>query len=145
MRRFMTVSMAAAMLLAVALVAPVSAKTRLDVTMTVPTIFGVNPSEFEASIPGCTEGDTYTGDNVVFPPPFGVFIGYKLFDCGGEGETGFLVRLNARFSYVGEGSVGTWTIVDSWGALAGMTGSGKLTGEFIDGGILDSYFGSIVL
>ena len=145
MRRLIMISVAAAMLLAVAAVAPASAKTRLDVTMTVETLFDVSPNDFTASIPDCTEGDTYTGGNAAFPPPFGVFIGYKLFDCGGGGETGFLVRVNAMFSYSGEGSVGTWTIVDSWGELDGMTGSGKLTGESIEGGIIDSYVGTITL
>ena len=74
-------------------------------------------------------------------------VGYKLFDCGGVGSTGFLVRLNALFTYTGDPSVGTWTIVDAWGALAGMTGSGKLTGIPIDGenGIIDNYIGTVTL
>ena len=59
-------------------------------------------------------------------------------------QTGFLVRLNAQFSYSG-GSVGTWTVVDSWGALAGMSGGGKLVGIPIIGGIADNYFGTVTI
>jgi hypothetical protein len=145
MRRLLATAAILGLLWAAAAVAPASAKTRIDVTMSVPTFFDVDPNAFTASIPGCTAGLTYTGGNAAFPPPHGVFIGYKLFDCGGD--TGFLVRLNALFSYTGEGSVGSWTIVDSWGDLAGMAGSGKLTGEPIEGenGILDTYVGTITI
>jgi len=145
MRRLLATAAILGLLTAVAVVAPVSAKTRINVTMTVPTFFDIDPSAFTASIPGCTEGWTYSGGKAVFPPPNGIFAGYKLFDCGDD--TGFLVRLNARFSYTGEGSVGTWTIVDSWGDLAGMTGSGKLTGVPIEGenAITDNYVGTVTL
>jgi hypothetical protein len=144
-RRLLAMAAILGLLTAATVVAPVSARTRIDVTMTVPTILGVDPSPFTGSIPGCTEGFTYSGGKAVFPPPHGIFAGYKLFDCGGD--TGFLVRLNARFTYTGEGSVGTWAIVDSWGDLAGMTGSGSLTGVPIEGqnGITDNYIGTVTL
>lgn len=146
MRRIIAFSAVLAMLVTFLVVAPASARTRVNVTMTVPTFFDVDPSEFTATIPGCTEGLTYTGGKAVFPPPHGNFVGYKLFDCDGGGETGFLVRLNALFSYSG-GSVGSWTIVDAWGDLAGMTGSGKLVGVPIEGenGITDNYVGTVTL
>ena len=145
LRRLLATAAIFGLLTAVSVVAPVSAKTRIDVTMTVPTFFDVDPSTFTASIAGCTEGVTYSGGRAIFPPPNGIFAGYKLFDCGGD--TGFLVRLNARFSYTGEGSVGTWTIVDSWGDLAGMTGGGSQTGVPIEGenGITDYYVGTVTL
>ena len=147
MRRLLATSAILGLLVAVVAVTPVSARTRIDVTMTVATLLAQEASEFTATVPGCTEGLTYTGGNAAFPPRFGVFIGYKLFACDGSEETGFLVRLNAKFSYSGAGSVGTWTIVDSWGDLAGMTGSGKLAGVPIEGenGITDYYIGTITL
>jgi hypothetical protein len=144
MRRFLGASVVLGLLFAVVFVMPVAAGTRQSVTMSVATFFDVDPSQFTASIEGCTQGDTYSAGKAVFPPPNGVFVGYKLFDCNGGGETGFLVRLNARFSYSG-GSVGSWTIVHAWGDLAGMTGSGKLVGIPIEGenGIADNYFGTV--
>ena len=147
MRRLLATSAVLGLLMAVVAVAPVSAGTRIDVTMTVPTYFEQEANEFTATIPGCTEGLNYTGGNAAFPPPFGVFIGYKVFECDGSEETGFLVRLNARFSYSGADSVGTWTIVDAWGDLAGMTGSGKLIGVPMEGenGITDYYVGTVTL
>ena len=147
MRRLLATSAVLGLLIAVVAVGPVSARTRMDATMTVPTFFEQDPNRFSSSIEGCTEGWTYTGGNAAFPPTFGVFIGYKAFECDGSEETGFLVRLNARFSYSGTGSVGTWTIVDSWGDLAGMTGSGKLIGVPMEGenGITDYYVGTVTL
>jgi len=145
MRRLLATAAIFGLLTAVTVVAPVSAATRITVTMTVPTFFDVDPNAFTASIPGCTEGLTYSGGKAVFPPPNGIFAGYKWFVC--DDDTGFLVRLNARFSYTGAGSVGSWTIVDSWGDLAGMTGSGKLTGVPIEGenAISDNYVGTVTL
>jgi hypothetical protein len=147
MRRLLTTSAVLGLLVAVLAVAPVSARTRTDVMMTVATYFEQEPNAFTSSIEGCTEGLTYSGGNAAFPPRFGVFVGYKAFLCDGSEESGFLVRLNAKFSYSGAGSVGTWTIVDSWGDLAGMTGSGKLIGVPIEGenGITDNYFGTVTL
>jgi hypothetical protein len=78
---------------------------------------------------------------VQFTNALGVFAGYKVFDCGSE--NGFVVRLNARFG--GSGSVGTWSVIDAWGSLAGMSGTGTLTGDPIDGGIIDSYVGTVTL
>jgi hypothetical protein len=146
MRKLLAASVTALLLLGLAVAAPAAAKTRMDVTMTVATYFDTDPSQFTASIPGCTEGDTYTSGGAAFPPVFGVFVGYKAFDCGGGGETGFLVHLSAQFSYSG-GSVGTWSIVDAWGDLAGMSGGGKLLGVAIPdaNGITDYYFGTITL
>ena len=144
MRRLLATSAVLGLLVAVVAVAPVSAKSRMSVTISVDTFFEVDPNQFESSIEGCEWGDVYTGGGAAFPPVFGVFQGYKLFDCYGGGETGFLVRLNAQFSYTG-GSTGTWTIVDSWGDLAGMSGGGKLVGIPIEGedAITDNYFGKV--
>jgi hypothetical protein len=146
MRRLLATSAVLGLLVAIVAVAPASAKTRTDVTMTVETLFEQEASEFTATVAGCTEGLTYTAGNAAFPPPFGVFIGYKFFACDGSEETGFVVRLNAQFSYSG-GSTGTWTVVDAWGDLAGMTGGGKLVGIPIEGenGITDYYVGTVAL
>ena len=147
MRRLLAASAVLGLLVAVVAVAPVAAKSRIDVTMTVETVFGEDPNAFTSNIAGCEEGDTYTQGSAAFPPVFGVFLGYKLFDCYGDGETGFLVRLNAQFSYGGAGSTGSWTIVDAWGDLAGMSGGGKLVGVPMDGvdGITDYYFGRVTI
>jgi hypothetical protein len=132
----------AAVVLALGVVAPVAAASRTSVHMEVQTNFDPAADPFTANIDGCTEGYVSNGDNTTnFTRFHGLYVGYKVFDCGGG--TGFLVRLNANFSYSG-GSTGTWAIVDAWGSLAGLQGSGKQTG--ISTGpdsILDIYDGSI--
>jgi hypothetical protein len=142
MRRTIALVLGAALLLAIG-VAPVMAATRTAVHVEVETDFDPADDPFTATgIAGCTGGTVATGANTTkFPPPHGVFAGYKVFDCGGG--TGFLVRLNASFSYAG-GSTGTWSIVDAWGTLAGLQGSGKLVGVSIGPDeILDIYDGVI--
>jgi hypothetical protein len=118
----------------------VAAKTRTAVTMDVPTTFDAVPDVFSASgIPGCSGGIVSDGGaHVEFTPRQGIFAGYKVFECAGS-ESGFVVRLNARF---GDASVGAWAIVAAWGELAGLRGSGALTGESIDNGIFDHYVGT---
>ena len=77
-----------------------------------------------------------------------MFIGVRDFQCGGG--TGFVVRLTANFS---DGSYGSWSIVDAYGALDGMRGSGKIVGTAFGGGtedpsddgIDDHYTGSVVM
>ena len=121
----------------------VAAATRTAVTMDVPTTFDEIPDAFVATgIAGCATGVVFNGGvHVQFVPPFGVFAGYKIFLCDGS-DSGMVVRLNARFA--DPGSVGTWAIVDAWGVLDGLRGSGSLTGDPIDNGIFDHYAGSVV-
>lgn len=144
MRRALTVAVSLGLILAAVAVAPVAAGTRHDVTMTVETIFDDAPDAFTATgIAGCSWGSVVDGGgHVQFAPAVGVFAGYKVFDCEDGGTNGFVVRLNARFG--GEGSVGTWSVVASWGSLAGLAGAGSLTGDPIDGGIQDNYVGWVV-
>ena len=82
-----------------------------------------------------------------FTRTHGVFTGIRDFQCGGG--TGFVVRLTANFS---DGSFGSWSIVDAYGALEGMRGSGKIVGSGFGGdtedpsddGIDDHYAGWII-
>ena len=141
MRRVIMASMLLGLLIAVVAVAPAVAGTRTSVHMEVTTIFDPDPDEFWASgITGCASGFVTDGPAILqFTPAPGIFAGYKVFDCGGG--TGFVVRLNARFGP--DGAVGTWSVVDAWGAVDGMQGAGKLVGEPIAGGILDIYDGVV--
>jgi hypothetical protein len=42
--------------------------------------------------------------------------------------------------------VGSWSIVDAWGTLAGLRGAGEVTGfPLAEGVILDVYEGAVVL
>lgn len=134
------ISLVAGLLLAVA---PVAAAARTTAHMEVQTNFDPADDPFTASgIPSCSSGTVADGNNsTIFTRTFGIYAGYKVFDCGGG--TGFMVRLNAMFSYTG-GSVGTWSIVDSWGVVAGLQGSGKLVGTSTgESSILDVYDGTI--
>ncbi len=134
------VAVVAALLVAVA---PVAAAARTTVHMEVQTNFDPADDPFTADgIVGCSSGTVGNGNNTTnFTRMHGVFVGYKVFACDGGG--GFLVRLNASFDYSG-GSVGTWAIVDAWGTVAGLRGSGKLVGTSTgQSSILDVYDGTI--
>jgi hypothetical protein len=144
MRRTIGSCLVAALMLGL-MVAPVTAAERHTVTIVATTTFDDVPDTFTAEGLGdCTAGVVENGPaNVAFTRHHGVFAGFKVFDCGAD--TGFVLRLNARF---GEGgSVGTWSVVDAWGDLAGMQGSGRLTGVPIDDenveGIIDTYEGTV--
>ena len=144
MRRLVASCMVAGLILASVAVVPVAAGSRQAVTMTVTTIFGNDANDFSADGLGenCTWGLVHDGGaHVQFTPAQGIFGGYKVFDCQGGGENGFVVRLNARFG--GQGSVGSWAVVGAWGSLAGMWGAGKLAGDPINGGIIDHYRGTV--
>ena len=123
--------------------AAVVAATRTAVTMDVPTTFDDEPDHFVATgLAGCSTGVVEDGGaNVRFAPPHGIFAGFKVFICDGS-DSGMVVRLNARFGI--PGSIGDWAIVDAWGVLDGLRGSGSLTGDPIDNGIFDHYVGTTV-
>jgi hypothetical protein len=133
----------AAIALAAIVAAPVGAATRTSVTMDVPTTFDDEPDHFTATgLPDCATGVVEDGGaKVVIGPRLGVFAGFKVFVCDGS-DSGLVVRLNARFGP--GGSVGSWAIVDAWGSLAGLRGSGTLTGDAIENGIFDHYTGTTV-
>jgi hypothetical protein len=132
-----------ASILGLIVVAPVAAVERQAISITATTTFDEFVDTFTADgLPGCTVGTVENGPvHVQFTPAPGIFAGFKVFDCGSDG--GFVLRLNARFGP--GGSVGTWSVVDGWGSVAGMHGAGKLTGDPIDGGIIDNYEGSVIL
>jgi hypothetical protein len=99
------------------------------------------PDVFTSSIEGCTSGTVVDADaDAAFTPWGGVFRGVKEFTCSGE-ESGFSVRLVARFG--AGGSEGSWTVVSGWGGLSGLKGSGKLVGTPIQDGIEDHYVGTL--
>ncbi len=84
--------------------------------------------------------------HVAFTQTHGVFLGVRDIQC--DGGTGFVVRLTANFD---DGSFGSWSIIDSYGDLAGIHGSGKIVGTRFgdetedpsDDGIDDHYTGWI--
>src|SRR5829696_3647435 len=127
MRRLLATSLVAGCILAFIAATPMAAVTMEDVTIVVTTTFDDQPDTFTAEgLSGCESGLVYDGSaRVQFTPRVGVFAGFKEFDCGND--SGFLVRLNARFGEFG--SIGTWTVVRSWGSVAGIHGAGTLTGD----------------
>jgi hypothetical protein len=126
MRRTSSAALVSLGLVGSVLLAPQAlAGTRSTVDFTDVRGFVDRSSAATTDLPGCA---TATGvdlrANLAFPPPHGVFIGIRDFQCG-DG-TGFVVRLTATFT--DEGSTGSWSIVDAYGDLAGLQGSGKLVG-----------------
>ena len=144
MRRTLASCLLAASILGLVAVAPVAAAGTQDISITVITTFDESPDTFTAEgLPDCSEGIVDNGPaHVEFAPAVGIFAGFKVFLCAGT-DSGLVLRLNARFGP--NGSVGTWSVVDAWGSLAGMHGAGKLTGDPIEGGIIDQYEGIVVL
>jgi hypothetical protein len=103
-----------------------SAPPGFSVLVIAHTDFGPAADEFDSSILGCTSGTVVDGrGGAHFTPWGGAFVGLKEFTCDG-GSSGFTVRLTARFGP--GGSTGHWTLVDAWGGLAGLKGSGSLVG-----------------
>jgi len=127
----------------VAIAAPASAApVGFSVAIVAHEDFTATESEFESTLEGCEEGTVVTGDaKGAFTKWGGTFVGIKSFTCADE-VSGFSVRLNARFG--ADGSTGTWTLVDAWGALAGLKGSGSLAGfPTSDTSIDDIYTGTL--
>ena len=142
MRRLLATSLVAGCILGLMAVTPIAAATREDVTIVVTTTFDGQPDTFTADgVLGCEAGGlVYEGPaHLQFAPRMGIYAGFKEFDCGND--TGFVIRLNARFG--SDGSTGTWTVVRSWGQVAGLHGAGKLSGEPFEGGITDTYVGTV--
>jgi hypothetical protein len=127
---------------ATALAPPANAVAGTPVQFTAFTSLAGDPDPFTGTIPGCAQGSVADGHaQLQFLPGGGVYIGDKLFACAG-GQAGFTVRLKARFD--ASGSIGTWVISGSWGDLAGLKGSGSLSGINPDeGGLDDVYTGAI--
>jgi len=118
-------ALTASLLSAPLLASPAEAATRVPVH--VEAIQGVEEGSatFTSDIEGCESGTT-TDLMIQFAlaRPHGVFLGIRRFDCAVGG--GFTVRLTATFTE--SGSSGSWSIVDGYGSLDRVRGSGKLIG-----------------
>jgi len=143
MRQTLRSGLLVASILGLIVVAPVAAAERQAISITATTTFDEIVDTFIADgLPGCAAGTVENGPaHAQFTRALGVFAGYKVFDCGSG--NGFVLRLNARFGP--GGSLGTWGVVDAWGTVAGMRGAGRLTGDPIEGGIIDNYEGTVIL
>lgn len=119
-----------------------AAPVGFSVAIVVHTDFTVEASDFDSNLPGCEDGTVVNGDGGPhFTPWGGIFVGTKVFTCA-DGESGFTIRLTARFG--GGGSTGNWTLSDASGDLAGMKGSGSLVGiPTGDTSIDDIYTGTV--
>lgn len=112
-----------------------------SVAITANTDFSAEASAFHSNLPGCATGTVVdVGASPHFTPWGGAFVGQKVFTCAG-GESGFTIRLRARFG--GGGSTGTWTLASASGDLAGLKGSGSLVGIPTEIGIDDIYTGTV--
>lgn len=118
-----------------------AAPAALPVTFTVNTTFEEPPlpDTFTSDLAGCTSGTVADpAPRTRFTPWGGVYVGIKSFTCA-DGASGFDLRLTARFS--DSGATGHWTLLDGWGDLEGLKGSGSLTGIPTESGIDDIYTG----
>ena len=114
MRRISLLSTVAVALLAASLMVPASAATKGTIDFTDHRV-GFDSSSVTTNLPECpTAVAVDVKAHVEFTRTHGVFIGIRDFQCGGD--TGFVVRLTANFA---DGSLGSWSIVDAYGALEG--------------------------
>ena len=106
------------------------------------TDFTVEASEFDSTLDGCESGTVINSSGGPhFTPKGGTYAGLKEFTCD-DGESGFSIRLTARFGP--NGSTGTWTLADGWGDFAGLKGSGSLVGIISSDTIIDdTYTGTV--
>jgi hypothetical protein len=143
MRRAVVVAGAVAALSSVTAAAPAQAAPGgSPVEVVAHTDFTTEVSQFESNVSGCESGTVVDGDfHLSFTPWGGIFVGEKIFTCS-EGDSGFTVRLKARFGP--EGSTGTWNLTDAWGELAGVKGSGSLVGIIVSETLLDDVYTGIV-
>lgn len=140
----LTAALLAPLLCAPLVAAPAHAGTRSTITIDDTRVFAPDnpPGEATTSLAGCAHATSVdVRAKGIGNPVKGVFIGIRDFQCG-DGS-GFVVRLQATFG--AGGSSGTWSVTTSYGDLAGMSGSGRLVGEPVDGGIIDHYTGAITL
>ena len=147
MRRISFLSGLVAVLAYPFLMAPAEAATRGTIDFTDHRV-GLDSSSVTTDLAECpTAVAVDVMGHVEFTRTHGVFIGVRDIQCGGD--TGFVVRLTANFCC--GGSFGSWSIIDAYGDLAGLRGSGKIVGtgfggetpDPFDDGIDDHYTGWI--
>jgi hypothetical protein len=120
---------------------PVQAGTRVPVRLVDDQVFDTGISTFTSDIPGCPTGTSTTLRGMV-QQRAGVFSGTRVFTCD-SGAATFTVKLSARFDE--GGSVGTWSVIGSTGALGDVHGAGTLVGTPLPGGIRDTYSGTVTV
>jgi hypothetical protein len=147
MRRVSVLSALAAALAAPLLMVPAAGAATRDTIDFTDHRVGLDISSVTTDLAECPTAEAVdVMAHVEFTLTHGVFIGIRDFQCGGG--TGFVVRLTANFS---DGSYGSWSIIDAYGALEGLRGSGKIVGTAFGGdtedpsddGIDDHYTGWI--
>lgn len=133
---------------AVTLPPPATAASRIPVEFTDTRLITSDTGQVTTSLAECPTATSvdvmttaaFTGSGGVF---LGVFVGVRDIQCDEGG--GFVVRLSAQFGE--DGSVGSWSVVDSYGPLAGLRGAGSLEGDPFDAGgvagIADHYTGTL--
>jgi hypothetical protein len=120
---------------------PVQAGTRVPIRLVDDQVFDTGTSTFTSDIPGCATGTSTTLRGMV-QQRAGVFSGTRVFTCD-SGAATFTVKLSARFDE--GGSVGTWSVIGSTGALGNVHGAGTLVGTPLPDGIRDTYVGTVTV
>ena len=123
------------------LAAPAHAGTKENIRITDTRTITSDTGSATTTLAECEHADSVDVRFQVGGGPIkGVFIGIRDFQCDDGG--GLVIRLTASFTEAG--SSGSWSIMDSYGPLAGISGSGQLIGvPTKKGGIVDYYVGSI--
>ena len=148
--RWIALSAVAVVVPGMSMAAPAAAAESVHIEAA--TSFSDPVSLFTSDLDGCDWGTVENG-RFAAPPSrgLGTFSGAKVFTClvgdmadveHAVGVGGFTLHLTAHFP-VGPGSIGRWSVVDSWGSVDGMRANGSLVGEGNDEGINDIYDGTI--
>jgi len=122
------------------LVPSAQAGTRTPIEITDVRVITSDVGDATTDLAGCESADSVdVRARAEFTLTHGQFQGIRDFQCD-DGVSGFVVRLTASFG--DGGSIGWWSIVDSYGDLAGLHGAGMLVGTPVgDDGISDHYTG----
>ncbi len=143
----------AIMLLTLCVIPAAAATPNLDVSIVITTYFppeGPAYGPFVASGPAvdagliCPAGDTL--DLIARPSGWQSFRavnyhGAKLFTCSVGGGT-FILRLEVRVD-PRKGDTANWNVASGTGAYAALQGTGKIFGEYFDGGVTDYVTGKV--
>ena len=130
-----------------AVIAPATAATaaapqRVAVSFTDQQRLGATSGRVTSTVPGCRSATSViVRAHYEFTNKTSRVVEVRGFRCA-DGVSGFVVRLNAQFDNAG--SQGRWSIVRSYGVVAGLHGTGTLTGSPSSTGFADHFTGTVI-
>ena len=148
MKKLITLFLPIALLISAA---PAAASVPDDITIVSTVSFSEAYGTFDAFGPAveagviCASGEVYDLSNRATGWQNGAFTNlfvHKLFTCA-DGSGAFEMDLNVRLDFSTMRTTATWRVVAGDADYTRLHGTGKLTGEPVEGGIVDTYTGRL--